>query len=46
MKRVYLFTLLSVVFALALTGCGSGGNTNDEVATGAGQIDRDQRRGQ
>ncbi len=27
MKRVFLFTLLSVVFALLLTGCGGGGNT-------------------
>jgi hypothetical protein len=27
MKRVFLFTLLSVVFALLLTGCGSGSNT-------------------
>ncbi|HEY2359834.1 MAG TPA: DUF5666 domain-containing protein [Candidatus Angelobacter sp.] len=36
MKRVYLFTLLCVVFALLLTGCG-GGSTN-QVSTGAGQI--------
>jgi hypothetical protein len=27
MKRVFLFTLLSVVFALLLTGCGGGSNT-------------------
>ena len=27
MKRVYLFTLLSVVFALLMTGCGGGNNT-------------------
>jgi hypothetical protein len=27
MKRVFLFTLLSVVFALLLTGCGGGNNT-------------------
>jgi len=27
MKRVFSFTLLSVVFALLLTGCGSGNNT-------------------
>src|SRR5690242_14485075 len=37
MKRVFLFTLLSVVFALLLTGCGGGGTTN-VVSTGAGQI--------
>lgn len=37
MKRVYLFTLLCVVFALLLTGCG-GGNSNSVVSTGAGQI--------
>lgn len=36
MKRVYLFTLLCVVFALLLTGCG-GGSTN-QVSTGAGQV--------
>jgi hypothetical protein len=35
MKRVYLFTLLSVVFALTLTGCGSSGNTSLSTA-GAG----------
>jgi hypothetical protein len=33
MKRVYLFTLLSVVFALALTGCG-GNNTSTATAQG------------
>lgn len=37
MKRVFLFTLLSVVFALLLTGCGGGG-TNNVVSTGAGQV--------
>jgi len=37
MKRVYLFTLLCVVFALLLTGCGGGGSTN-QVSTGAGQV--------
>jgi predicted small secreted protein len=36
MKRVYLFTLLCVVFALLLTGCGGG--SNNTVSTGAGQI--------
>jgi uncharacterized protein DUF5666 len=35
MKRVFLFTLLSVVFALLLTGCGGGG-TNNAVTAGAG----------
>src|ERR1051326_963404 len=34
MKRVFLFTLLSVVFALLLTGCGGGGN--NAVTAGAG----------
>src|SRR5262249_7566765 len=34
MRRVFLFTLLSVVFALLLTGCG-GGN-NNTVTAGAG----------
>jgi len=37
MKRVYLFTLLCVVFALLLTGCGGGG-TKNIVSTGAGQV--------
>lgn len=37
MKRVFLFTLLSVVFALLLTGCGGGG-TKNVVSTGAGQV--------
>ncbi len=37
MKRVYLFTLLCVVFALLLTGCGGGGSKT-QVSTGAGQI--------
>ena len=37
MKRVYLFTLLCVVFALLLTGCGGGG-TKNQVSTGAGQV--------
>jgi hypothetical protein len=37
MKRVYLFTLLCVVFALLLTGCGGGSSTN-QVSTGAGQL--------
>jgi predicted small secreted protein len=36
MKRVYLFTLLCVVFALLLTGCGGG--SKNTVSTGAGQI--------
>jgi hypothetical protein len=36
MKRVYLFTLLCVVFALLLTGCGGG--STPIVSTGAGQI--------
>jgi hypothetical protein len=36
MKRVFLFTLLSVVFALLLTGCGGG--SKPIVSTGAGQI--------
>jgi hypothetical protein len=36
MKRVYLFTLLCVVFALLLTGCGGG--SKNIVSTGAGQI--------
>ena len=35
MKRVFLFTLLSVVFALLLTGCG-GGNNNPTITAGAG----------
>jgi Domain of unknown function (DUF5666) len=35
MKRVFLFTLLSVVFALLLTGCGGGGQNNITTA-GAG----------
>jgi len=35
MKRVFLFTLLSVVFALLLTGCG-GGNNNNPITAGAG----------
>jgi hypothetical protein len=34
MKRVFLFTLLSVVFALVLTGCGGGGNNT--ITAGAG----------
>lgn len=36
MKRVYLFTLLCVVFALLLTGCGGG--SHNQVSTGAGQL--------
>jgi hypothetical protein len=36
MKRVYLFTLLCVVFALLLTGCGGG--STQQVSTGAGQV--------
>jgi hypothetical protein len=36
MKRVYLFTLLCVVFALLLTGCGGG--STPIVSTGAGQV--------
>lgn len=36
MKRVYLFTLLCVVFALLLTGCGGG--SKNQVSTGAGQV--------
>ncbi len=35
MKRVFLFTLLSVVFALLLTGCGGGGSKTITTA-GAG----------
>ncbi len=35
MKRVFLFTLLSVMFALLLTGCGGGGSSN-VVSAGAG----------
>ena len=35
MKRVFLFTLLSVVFALLLTGCGGGGSTKT-ITAGAG----------
>jgi len=35
MKRVFLFTLLSVVFVLLLTGCG-GGNNNSTITAGAG----------
>ncbi|MGC2695440.1 MAG: DUF5666 domain-containing protein [Candidatus Angelobacter sp.] len=35
MKRVFLFTLLSVVFALLLTGCGGGGSSNT-ITAGAG----------
>jgi hypothetical protein len=35
MKRVFLFTLLSVVFALLLTGCG-GGSSNKTITAGAG----------
>lgn len=34
MKRVFLFTLLSVVFALVLTGCGGGGSNT--ITAGAG----------
>jgi hypothetical protein len=34
MKRVFLFTLLSVVFALLLTGCGGGGSNT--ITAGAG----------
>ncbi|HEY1937202.1 MAG TPA: DUF5666 domain-containing protein [Candidatus Angelobacter sp.] len=37
MKRVFLFTLLSVVFALLLTGCG-GGSNNSVVSAGSAQI--------
>jgi len=37
MKRVFLFTLLSVVFALLLTGCGGGSQPN-VVSAGAGQL--------
>jgi hypothetical protein len=35
MKRVFLFTLLCVVFALLLTGCGGGNNTST-ITAGAG----------
>jgi hypothetical protein len=35
MKRVFLFTLLSVVFAFVLTGCGGGGS-NNTITAGAG----------
>lgn len=34
MKRVYLFTLLSVVLALTLIGCGGGNNTTFATAQG------------
>ena len=37
MKRVFLFTLLCVVFALLLTGCGGGGNTLT-AAAGSGNV--------
>lgn len=37
MKRVFLSTLLSVVFALLLTGCGGGSQPN-VVSAGAGQL--------
>jgi Domain of unknown function (DUF5666) len=37
MKRVFLFTLLSVVFALLLTGCGGGNNTITATA-GKGNV--------
>src|SRR5215471_17299707 len=37
MKRVFLFTLLSVVFALLLTGCGSG-NNKLAVTPGSGNV--------
>jgi hypothetical protein len=36
MKRVFSFTLLSVVFALLLTGCGGG--SKNVVSAGAGQL--------
>jgi Domain of unknown function (DUF5666) len=36
MKRVFLFTLLSVVFALLLTGCGGGSKTT--TVAGAGNM--------
>jgi hypothetical protein len=36
MKRVYSITLLSVVFALFLTGCGGG--SKNVVSAGAGQL--------
>ena len=36
MKRVFSFTLLSVVFALLLTGCGGG--SKNIVSAGAGQL--------
>jgi Domain of unknown function (DUF5666) len=38
MKRVYLFTLLSVVFALTLTGCGGSNNTSSVAQGGQVQI--------
>ena len=37
MKRVFLFTLLCVVFALLLTGCGGGNNTLT-AAPGSGNV--------
>ena len=37
MKRVYLFTLLSVVLALTVIGCGGGNNNNFATAQG-GQV--------
>jgi len=37
MKRVFLFTLFSVVFALLLTGCGGGSKTTTTIA-GAGNM--------
>src|SRR6476659_3931012 len=36
MKRVFLFTLLSVLFALLLKGCGGG--STPVVSTGAGKV--------
>src|SRR5262252_11195317 len=38
MKRVYLFTLLSVMFALLLTGCGGGKNNTITAAPGSGTV--------
>src|SRR5262249_40462761 len=38
MRRVFLFTLLSVVFALLLTGCGGGNNNTVTASAGNATI--------
>ena len=38
MKRVYLFTLLSVVLALTVIGCGGGGNNSNFATSQGGQV--------